>query len=78
MNNKMKLLIAYDGSCSADTALDDLLRAGLPAQVDAIFISVADIFMPRGASSAGDAPKAALKNYDSSVVEHRLEQLRML
>ncbi|MGZ8423623.1 MAG: universal stress protein [Candidatus Binatia bacterium] len=75
MNNKMKLLIAYDGSSSADTALDDLLRAGLPAQADAIVISVADIFMPRAASSAGDAPAAALKNYNSSAVEHRLEQV---
>ena len=75
MNDKMKLLIAYDGSRSADTALDDLLRAGLPAEVDAIVISVADIFIPHGLSSADDAPKAALKNYDSSAVEHRVKQV---
>ena len=73
----MKLLIAYDGSSSADTALNDLLRAGLPAQADAIVMSVADIFMPRAASSAGDAPAAALKNYNSSAVEHRLEQVAL-
>jgi nucleotide-binding universal stress UspA family protein len=71
----MKLLIAYDGTTSADTALDDLLRAGLPAEANAIVISVADIFMPRAASSSGDAPAAALKNYNPSVVEHRLEQV---
>jgi nucleotide-binding universal stress UspA family protein len=71
----MKLLVAYDGSSSADTALDDLLRAGLPAEADAIVISVADIFMPRVASSEGDDPKAPLMSYGSSAVERRLEQV---
>lgn len=47
MDNKMRLLIAYDVSTSADTALDDLLRAGLSAETDAIVISIADIFVPR-------------------------------
>ena len=46
MDNKLKLLIAYDGSISAATALDDLPRAGLPAEADVIVISVADILMP--------------------------------
>lgn len=46
MNKNLKLLLAYDGSTSAETALDDLLRAGLPAETDAIVISVADIFVP--------------------------------
>ena len=33
MNQKMKILIAYDGSSHADAAIDDLRRAGLPQDV---------------------------------------------
>jgi len=75
VDNKMRLLIAYDGSTSADTALDDLLRAGLPAEAQAIVIGVADIFMPRVAGSEGYDPKAAMMSYGSSEVERRLEQV---
>jgi nucleotide-binding universal stress UspA family protein/predicted transcriptional regulator len=38
----MKVVIGYDGSRRADEALDDLRRAGLPRDVEAIIISVAD------------------------------------
>lgn len=46
MTEKMKLLIAYDGSECADAALDDLTRAGLPASLEAVVLSVADVFVP--------------------------------
>ncbi|MDP2601664.1 MAG: universal stress protein [Deltaproteobacteria bacterium] len=75
MDKKMKLLIAYDGSSSADAALDGLLRAGLPAEAGAIVISVADIFMPHVAASEGDDAKAAMLSYGSSAVRRRLEQV---
>ncbi|MFI5379010.1 MAG: universal stress protein [Tepidisphaerales bacterium] len=39
----MKLLIAYDGSECADAAIDDLGRAGLPPETDALVVSVADV-----------------------------------
>ncbi len=42
----MKILIGYDGSKSADAALDDLQKAGLPDRVEAKVISVAEIWMP--------------------------------
>ena len=35
----MKVLIAYDGSESADTAIDGLRRAGVPSEADALFPS---------------------------------------
>ena len=41
----MKILIGYDGSESADTALLDLQRAGLPDEAQALIVSVADIMM---------------------------------
>ncbi len=75
MKKIMKLLIAYDGTTSADTALDDLLRAGLPAEANAIVISVADIFMPRVAASEGYNAKAATLSFGSSAVQRRLEHV---
>ena len=43
----MKLLIAYDGSESADTAIEGLLRAGLPSKnVETLVVSVAEVWLP--------------------------------
>jgi nucleotide-binding universal stress UspA family protein len=43
----MKILIAYDGSPSADTSIDGLQRAGLPAQnVEALVVSVGEVWLP--------------------------------
>ena len=42
----MKLLIAYDGSRDADTALDDLRASGLPPVGEAQVISVAEVWLP--------------------------------
>lgn len=42
----MKLLIGYDGSKSADAALGDLRRAGLPSDVEVLILTVAEIWMP--------------------------------
>jgi nucleotide-binding universal stress UspA family protein len=36
----MRILIAYDGSISADTAIEDLQRAGLPQQAEALVVCV--------------------------------------
>jgi nucleotide-binding universal stress UspA family protein len=41
----MKVLIGYDGSPSADAALLDLRRAGLPDDTEALVVSVADVMM---------------------------------
>lgn len=49
MTTPMKLLVAYDGSPCADEALDDLQRAGLPHELEAVVLSVADLwFLPGG------------------------------
>ncbi len=44
--NKMKMLIAYDGSSFSDAALDDLQRAGLPSKAEVLVISVSEVFVP--------------------------------
>jgi nucleotide-binding universal stress UspA family protein len=53
MANHMKIVIGYDGSECADRALDDLQRAGLPDDVEALVLSVADVWLlPQGESEA--------------------------
>jgi nucleotide-binding universal stress UspA family protein len=46
MNNRVKILIGYDGSECAEAALDDLERAGLPVNVEAHVLSVAEVWLP--------------------------------
>jgi nucleotide-binding universal stress UspA family protein len=42
----MKLLIAHDGSPAADAAVEDLPRAGLPDGVEALVLSVTELWLP--------------------------------
>jgi hypothetical protein len=42
----MKILIAYDGSSCADSALEDMRRAGLPRVAEAAVLSVSELWMP--------------------------------
>lgn len=42
----MKVLIGYDGSESADAALDELNRAGLPADTEILVVAVGSIWLP--------------------------------
>jgi nucleotide-binding universal stress UspA family protein len=46
MANRMKILVAYDGSECADAALDDLRRAGLPSDAQIEVLSVVESWMP--------------------------------
>ena len=43
---KMRVLIGYDGSESAEAALADLQKAGLPRQGEALIVSVGEVVMP--------------------------------
>ncbi|MDQ3686245.1 MAG: hypothetical protein M3430_11700, partial [Acidobacteriota bacterium] len=45
MNDKMRILIAYDGSDHARVALDDLRRAGLPRVGEALVVSAGDVLV---------------------------------
>jgi nucleotide-binding universal stress UspA family protein len=46
MNQRMKVLIAYDGSDCAEAALDDLQRAGLASAAEALVLSVTEVSLP--------------------------------
>src|SRR5580765_8242724 len=41
-----RLLIGYDGSAAADAAIEDLVHACLPPPVEALVLSVADVWLP--------------------------------
>ena len=46
INEKMRILIAYDSSDGAKAALDDLRWAGLPRTAEALVVSVAELWLP--------------------------------
>lgn len=46
MKGDFRILIAYDGSRFADSALDDLRFAGLPDEAEAVVICVAEVWLP--------------------------------
>jgi nucleotide-binding universal stress UspA family protein len=51
--DRMKILIAYDGSEGAESAIDDLKRAGLPRRAEAIVLTIAEELFPLPASIGG-------------------------
>lgn len=43
----MKVLIAYDGSECADSAIDDLSRAGLPDDTEVLILTASETWLPK-------------------------------
>lgn len=77
ITNKMKILIAYDGSEFADAALEDLQRAGLPAEAEALVMSLADVFLPRQIEEeVDDAARMAVPEVVRRAHEHAEQQLQ--
>lgn len=56
MAERLKILIAYDGSSYANAALDDVQRAGLPRVAEALILSVAEVFLPPTSSQTPALP----------------------
>jgi nucleotide-binding universal stress UspA family protein len=62
MKQISKILIAYDGSACSRAALSDLLRAGLPAALEAVVATIAFVFLPQEGEVPDDeivSPEAA-------------------
>jgi nucleotide-binding universal stress UspA family protein len=51
MKEPMKILIGYDGSSCADAALDDLRRAGLSREAQAIVLTVFEQWLPHAGNN---------------------------
>lgn len=59
MSEKTKILIGYDGSGCADAAIDDLQRAGLPREAEALVLSVTEVWLPPPPPSSYEIVEAA-------------------
>ena len=74
----MRVLIGYDGSESADAALDDLKKAGLPRDLKVLIVSVGEIAMPpsligsevTGMPVTPESIKMALAAADAQTAHH--------
>src|SRR5687768_10387798 len=73
MNDRMKILIAYDGSVCADAALADLGRAGLPTVVDALVISVGEVWLPPPPPSSFEIVEAARDLHSAAELQNRYQ-----
>jgi nucleotide-binding universal stress UspA family protein len=51
--DRMKILIAYDGSEGAESAIDDLKRAGLPRRAEAVVLNIVEELIPMPTSIGG-------------------------
>src|SRR5262245_26813989 len=81
-NERMKIVIGYDGSKHADAALDDLRQAGLPRDAEALIISVAEVATPlsvSGIAGNGLDPEriASAVTYTSNAIEQAKEFARL-
>jgi len=74
----MRILIAYDGSAHAEAAIDDLHRAGLPRQVDAMVVSIAHHGFPEAGQPGeeggqfGNPWKATMKEAEALAENGRI------
>ena len=72
----MRILVAYDGSAYATAAIDDLRRAGLPRQTEAMVVSVAHRGWPEASADSdegqfGNPWKATMKEAEALAEEGR-------
>jgi nucleotide-binding universal stress UspA family protein len=72
MNERMRILIAYDGSSCSEQMLDDLGRAGLPPEADAVVLSVGEVFLPPPPSSY-EVVEQAMPPRVAAAAAHSLE-----
>ena len=68
-----RLLIGYDGSPCADGVIDDLPSAGLPKELEALVLSVADVWLPTEPTSPPVEIPPALSNVGRKARQHALE-----
>ena len=60
-----RLLLAYDGSPAADSAINDLAHAALPASLDVVVMSVADVYLP----PTSRLPEAAVPEFPPALIQ---------
>ncbi len=78
MSERMKVLVAYDGSAYADAALEDLRRAGLPREAAALIVSVGEGLVRTSSPIAGVAGAAPTSRRVTSAIAAAKEQAARL
>ncbi len=79
MSEKKKILIAYDGSAYSDAALDDLRRAGLPRDAEALIVTVSDGLVPTSSPIAEVAVAALIsRRVTSAITVAQVQATRLL
>ena len=76
MRAPKKILIAYDGSACSDAALQDLRRAGLPPDADAVVLTVADVIVPPPDEELTDEPAVRIPAVERHAREKRERALQ--
>jgi nucleotide-binding universal stress UspA family protein len=69
----MKILVAYDGSISADAAISDLRRAGLPEEAEGLVVCVED-----GGHHIGETHGAIKPEHEHRSWKSRLDDAELL
>lgn len=72
---KMKLLIAYDGSAFADAAIEDLTRAGLPSEAEAMVMSITDAWELPEIVDRVSQQGGRISKENSEVIQNHLQQV---
>jgi nucleotide-binding universal stress UspA family protein len=78
--DRMKILIAYDGSECAESAIEDLKRAGLPLRAEVIVLTIAGELIPAPTSIGGVATtfaKSLLEEEEDSLALARRARSRI-
>ena len=65
----MKILVSYDGSTSADAAIDGLSRAGLPRDGEALFVCVAGEGWPPTTEAAAEEVEGFVNSWKAGLHE---------
>lgn len=76
MNEKIRLLIAYDGSACSKEALHELRRAALPLECEAVVVSVCDAVMPPEALPTTDVRSGPQAKVIAREIEIIVEETR--
>lgn len=88
MSEKMRILVAYDGSKCAENAINGLPRAGLPREAEAVIVSVKERWLPSPfyklvdeflavpKNSAAAKPVRAREHPDVEKIDEKSNQLK--
>jgi nucleotide-binding universal stress UspA family protein len=75
MIDRIKILIGYDGSPCAESALDDLKRAGLPEKGEAHILSIAEVWLPPPPPSIEEIVEQAREIKVPADLKHAYERI---